>query len=126
MITLHEAIRSVQDELIKSQQERELRNIPPLFETEKLTVEFSCVFSENDSTDTKSGINALSVLALDATRTNSVSLEKIQKVILEFKTVKPTSPEHPDQSGGDEDVGQRTIPPRKRNEVSGLYPYKKD
>lgn len=123
MISLHEAIRSVQDELIKSQQERELRNLPPLFETEKLIVEFSCVFSKNDSTDTKGGINALSVLALDATRTNSVSSEKIQKVILEFKTVKPTSLEHPDQSGGFDDVNQRTIPPHKG---SGVYPYKKD
>ena len=83
MITLHEAIRSIQDELIKSQQERRQQGIPQLFVTDKLTIELSCVFSETDSTDTKGSMSALSVLALDTASKNSVSSEKVQKVILE-------------------------------------------
>ncbi len=38
MITLHEAIRSVQEELIKSQQERIQKGMPELFVTEKLVL----------------------------------------------------------------------------------------
>lgn len=123
MITLREAIRSVQDELIKSQQEREERGIPTLFETEKLTIEFSCVFSESDSTATKGGINALSVLALDTNMQNSVSSEKIQKLTLELKAVKPLSLKYPDQSGECEDNDPRKI---LKLTNCGLYPHKKD
>lgn len=121
MITLHEAIRSVQDELIKSQQEREQRGIPRLFVTEKLTIELSCVFSETDSTDTKGGINALSVLALDTASANSVSSEKVQKVILEFSTVDATEAGHPEINADPEDSGNRSIPKRI---PGGEYPHK--
>lgn len=117
MITLHEAIRSVQDELIKSQQEREQKGIPQLFVTEKLTIELSCVFSETDSTDMKSGINTLSVFALDAASANSVSSEKIQKVILEFKTIDPNHTDNPKQP---QNSSNRSIPPRGN---SGIYPH---
>lgn len=120
MVTLHEAIRSVQDELIKSQQEREQKGIPKLFVTEKLTIELSCVFSETDSTEAKGGFKALSVLALDANAASSVRSEEVQKVILEFKTVESNDAENFEQSQGTGDANSRSIPPRGNN---GIYPY---
>lgn len=123
MITLHEAIRSVQDELIKSQQEREQKGIPPLFVTEKLTIELSCAFSETDSTETKGGVNALSVFALDAASTNSVSSEKIQKVILEFKTIESKNVGDSKNMKNNEGDDPRSIPKHK---PGGEYPYKKN
>lgn len=117
MITLHEAIRSIQDELIKSEQEREQKGIPRLFVTEKLTIELSCAFSETDSTDTKGGINALSVFALDTASTNSVSSEKVQKVILEFKTVESKDGQN------NEGENPRSIP---NHEARGEYPHQDD
>lgn len=113
MITLHEAIRSVQDELIKSEQERVQRGIPRLFETEKLTIEFSCVFSETEGTQTQGGVKALSVLSLDAASANSVSSQQIQKVTVEFKTADAEGPE-----GGSTD--QRSVP---RRPSDGRYPH---
>lgn len=123
MITLHEAIRSIQDELIKSQQERVQKGIPRLFVTEKLTIELSCAFSETDSTDTKGGINALSVFALDAASTNSVSSERVQKVTLEFKTIESKDEENSNNPKNNEGENPRSIPPR--NEC-GKYPHKND
>lgn len=117
MITLHEAIRSIQDELIKSEQEREQKKIPRLFVTEKLTIELSCAFSETDSTDTKGGINALSVFALDTASTNSVSSERVQKVILEFKTAES------DDVKNNESENPRSIPGHK---TCGKYPHQDD
>lgn len=121
MITLHEAIRSVQDELIKSQQERKQMGIPELFVTEKLTIELSCVFSETDSTDTEGGIHALSILALDAASKNSISSEEVQKVILEFRTIdsknNTVNAERPQTVTGTKDS---SIP---NHGNSGLYPY---
>lgn len=114
MITLHEAIRSIQDELIKSQQEREQKGIPPLFVTEKLTIELSCAFTENDSTDTKGGINALSVFALDTASTKSVSSERVQKVILEFKTIESKDVQN------NEGENPRSIP---NHTICGKYPH---
>lgn len=132
MITLHEAIRNIQDELIKSEREREQKGIPRLFATEKLTIELSCVFSEMDSKDTKGGINAFSVLALDTASTNTVSSEKIQKVILEFKTVDAAdsqnsksvqNTENLEPVQNTENSGKHSIPPHSN---SGIYPYGKD
>lgn len=120
MITLHEAIRSIQDELIKSQQERRQQGIPQLFVTDKLTIELSCVFSETDSTDTKGSMSALSVLALDTASKNSVSSEKIQKVILEFRTEDSKNTqgfEHPQST---DDPDDRSIP---FHADDGKYPY---
>ncbi len=120
MVTLHEAIRSIQDELLKSEREREQKGIPRLFVTEKLTIELSCVFSETDSKEAKGGINAFSVLALDTASTNTVSSEKVQKVILEFKTVNTTDSQNlgPAQSTESSDRGSI---PLHRN--SGMYPH---
>lgn len=120
MITLHEAIRNIQDELIKSEQEREQKGIPRLFVTEKLTLELSCVFSETDSKDAKGGINAFSVLALDTASTNTVSSEKIQKVILEFKTIDITDSQNPKSAQSAENSDRCPIPLHENN---GLYPH---
>ncbi|MCI9173601.1 MAG: hypothetical protein HFH49_01480 [Lachnospiraceae bacterium] len=120
MITLHEAIRSVQEELIKSQQERIQKGMPELFVTEKLTIELSCVFSETDSTDAKGGMNALSVLAFDASSANSVSSEEVQKITLEFKTVDPQDTGNSEPAQNEGNMEDRSIPLR---ESGGMYPY---
>lgn len=120
MITLHEAIRNVQEELIKSQQEREQMNMPKLFVTDKLTIELSCVFSKTDSTDGKGGINVLSVLAFDAESTKSVSSEEIQKITLEFKTAVPGNTQGDGGSQNAENAGSSAIP---TIENAGFYPY---
>ena len=107
MITLHEAIRSIQ-------------GIPQLFVTDKLTIELSCVFSETDSTDTKGSMSALSVLTLDTASKNSVSSEKVQKVILEFRTEDSKNTqgfEHPQST---DDPDDRSIP---FHADDGKYPY---
>ncbi len=120
MITLHEAIRNIQDELIKSEREREQKGIPRLFVTEKLTLELSCVFSETDSKDAKGGINAFSVLALDTASTNTVSSEKVQKVILEFKTIDITDSQNAKLAQSAENSDRCPIPLHGNN---GLYPH---
>ena len=122
MITLHEAIRKIQDELIKSEQERKMRGIPPLFKTERLTIELSCVFSETDSTDMKGEINALSVLALDSASTNSVSTEKVQKITLEFKTEQSETPQNYEQTKSVKAHNSHSIPPHN-DKSSVMYPH---
>lgn len=122
MITLHEAIRNIQDELIKSEQERTQKGIPPLFVTEKLTIELSCVFSETDSTDTKGGIKALSVLALDAASTSSVSLEEVQKIILEFRTKDSKTTQNTEKLQDAKELKSQSIP---SHTICGMYPYNK-
>lgn len=123
MITLHEAIRGIQDELIKSEQERVQKGIPKLFATEKLTIELSCVFSETDSKDTKGGINAFSVLALDTASNNTVSSEKVQKVILEFKTVDVADSQNSEPVQNTENSDRHSIPLRGN---IGMYPHRND
>lgn len=122
MITLHEAIRKIQDELIESEQERKMRGISPLFKTEKLTIELSCVFSKTDSTDMKGGINALSVLALDSASTNSVSTEKVQKIILEFKTEQSDTLQNSGQTKSTQAQNSHSIP-HHNDKSFGMYPH---
>lgn len=109
MITLHEAIRIIQDELIMSEVEREQKGIPALFKTEKLVIELSCIFTELKNAETTGNINAMSIVSLDSKLSSAVSSEKIHKITVEFSTAefekKPSNstPSH--------------------NKDSGLFPY---
>ena len=44
-ISLKDAIRLVQEELINSQVEREMNDVSHIFEVERLTIEANCIFT---------------------------------------------------------------------------------
>ena len=109
MISLCDAIQEIHKELIKSEQKRIQSNLKALFIAEKLTIELSCVFSENSSSDKKGSINAFSILALDAETAKSISSEKIQKITLEFKTLMPDNGTINNQNSGEADIPKHTL-----------------
>lgn len=124
MITLHEAIRGIHEELISSEQERIQKGRKALFVTEKMTIELSCVFSETNRSETNGGINAFSVFALDTETAKTIASERIQKVILEFKAIPPRSQNSSSQDQGNE--SPNTIPEHDEvNDATGYYSYKK-
>lgn len=110
MITLHEAIRTIQDELIKSEVERKQEGIPALFETKKLVIELSCVFTESENSEIDGKVNAISVVSLDSKLSSTTSSEKMQKITIEFSTTKS------------EDHLNRPIPSHGND--NGIFPHR--
>ncbi len=110
MITLHEAIRTIQDELIQSEAERKQKGIPTLFKTEKLVIELSCVFTESENAEITGNISAMSVVSLDSKLSSTTASEKVHKITIEFSTTES------------EEKSTQCIPTHTKD--SGLFPHR--
>lgn len=86
-VPLNKAIRMIQDELIKSQNERERLGIKPLFKTEKLIIETNCIFTQSCESGVKGDIKLLTLLDASANKSAKTENSAIQKITLEFKVL---------------------------------------
>ena len=94
-VSLSDVIRAVQNELIRSQTQRQQRGILPLFKTEKLTLEANCVVTRDMSA--KGEVKLLTLLpGVDLNADANFSAEKsvIQKITIEFAVVDEDSANH--------------------------------
>ena len=100
-ISLKDAIRLVQEELINSQIEREANNIQPLFEVERLTIEANCVFTKKENSELGFDVRLLSLFSFKSGLVDTDEKSFVQKIKLELKAVSDTN----------------------NPEISGIHPY---
>lgn len=112
-ISLGEAIHIIQQELMKSEEERVKSGLPKLFVTDKLTLEANCVFAQNETTGIGFDIKLLSVFSVKSDLSSKDESSYIQKIKLEFKTV--------NENGGSNISGITPI-----GLPGGRYPHDKD
>ena len=87
-ISLKDAIRLVQEELINSQVEREMNDVSPLFEVERLTIEANCIFTKKENSELGFDVRLLSLFSLKAGLTDIEENSFVQKIKLELKAIK--------------------------------------
>ena len=86
-ISLKDAVRVVQDELIKSQKEREENNIQPLFEVERLTIEANCVFTKTEVSEVGFEVKLLSLFSAKSSQLATEEKSYVHQIKLELKAV---------------------------------------
>ncbi|WFR58654.1 hypothetical protein QA584_06150 [Anaerocolumna sp. AGMB13025] len=112
-ISLGEAIKIIQKELMESEEERRKSGLPRLFVTDKLTLEANCVFVQNDTAGVGFDIKLLSILSAKGDMSSKDESSYVQKIKLEFKTV--------NENGGSNISGITPI-----SLSDGRYPHDKD
>ncbi len=95
-------IRSVHNELIKSQEQREAENIAPLFEVESLTIEANFIISKIKESKGKFDLKIIGVDGMQ-----NIKKEQVHKIILKLKTTDLIINKDESNKGGYSRIGHK-------------------